>query len=79
MQYTIEARELTSESTHRPPFDGQARRMIIDAADADEAINRYVQQSAAVLVSFTQPGRGRESIATVKKEDTVFLVRVYAA
>ena len=79
LQYTIEARELTSEYTHRPSFDGESRRTLIDAADADEAINQYVQQSAAELVSFTQPSRGRESIATVKKEDTVFLVRVYAA
>jgi hypothetical protein len=79
LQYTIEARELTSEYTHRPSFDGQARRTVIDAADADEAIQQYVLQSAAELVSFTQPSRGRESIATVKKEDTVFLVRVYAA
>ncbi|HEY0156055.1 MAG TPA: hypothetical protein VGF28_02045 [Thermoanaerobaculia bacterium] len=79
MQYTIEARELTSEYTHRPSFDGEARHTVIDAEDAGEAIHRYVQQSAAELVSFSQPSRGRESIATVKKEDTVFLVRVYAA
>ena len=37
------------------------------------------EPSAAELVSFTQPGRSEESIATVKKQDTVFLVRVYAA
>ena len=79
MQYTIEARELTSEYTHRPLFEGESRRTVIDAADADEAIHQYVRESAAELVSFIQPSRGRESIATVKKEDIVFLVRVYAA
>ncbi len=79
MQYTIETRELTSEYTHRPAYDGESRRTLIDAADADEAISQYVQQSAAELVSFTRPARGTESIATVKKEDQVFLVRVYAA
>lgn len=79
MQYTIEARELTNEYTHRPSYDVESRRTVIDAADADEAISQYVQQSAAELVSFTRPGRGTESIATVKKEDQVFLVRVYAA
>ncbi|HEX8252705.1 MAG TPA: hypothetical protein VF846_06135 [Thermoanaerobaculia bacterium] len=79
MQYTIEARELTSEYTQRPAPEVEARRTLIDAADADEAITQYVQQSAAELVSFSSPARGRESIATVKKEDTVFLVRVYAA
>ncbi len=79
MQYTIEARELTNEYTHRPSYDVESRRTVIDAADADEAISQYVRQSAAELVSFTRPGRGTESIATVKKEDQVFLVRVYAA
>jgi hypothetical protein len=79
LQYTIEARELTSEYPHRPAYDAKPRSTVIDAADPDEAITQYVQQSAAELVSFTSPARGRESIATVKKEDQVFLVRVYAA
>jgi hypothetical protein len=78
LQYTIEARELTNEYTHRPTYDGEARRTTVEAGDAGEAITRYVRESAAELVSFTNP-RGQESIATVKKEDTVFLVRVYAA
>jgi hypothetical protein len=79
MQYTIEARELTNEYTHRPAYDVESRRTVIDAADADEAISQFVQQSEAELVSFSRPARGRESIATIKKEDQVFLVRVYAA
>ncbi|HUR83590.1 MAG TPA: hypothetical protein VM733_22730 [Thermoanaerobaculia bacterium] len=79
MQYTIEARELTSEYTHRPAHDVRSRRTTIEASDADEAITQYVRESDCELVSFTSPARGRESIATVKKEDTVFLVRVYAA
>ena len=79
MQYTIETRELTSESTHRPAFEVESRRMVIEARDENEAIDRYLRDSAAELVSFTKPLRGSESIATVKKEDAVFLVRVYAA
>jgi hypothetical protein len=79
LQYTIEARELTSEYTHRPTYDGESRRTTVEAMDASEAITRYVRDSAAELVSYANPARGRESIATVKKEDTVFLVRVYAA
>ena len=78
MQYTIEARELTNEYTHRPAYDVQSRLTTNEAGDAGEAITHYVQQSEAELVSFASP-RGSESIATVKKEDTVFLVRVYAA
>lgn len=78
MRYTIEARELTNEYTHRPAYDVHSRRLVIEAADADDAITNYVRASAAELVSFSRPGRGQESIATVKKEDTVFLVRVYA-
>lgn len=79
LQYTIEARELTNEYTHRPIIDVESRRMTVEASDADEAITHYVQACDGELVSFSKPARGLESIATVKKEDTVFLVRIYAA
>jgi hypothetical protein len=79
LQFTIETRELTSEYTHRPAYDVESRRTTIEATDASEAITQYVRASAAELVSYSNPARGRESIATVKKEDTIFLVRVYAA
>lgn len=79
MQYTIEARELTNEYTHRPTYEVESRRTVVEATNADDAISQFVRDSAAELVSLTTPARGRESIATVKKEDTVFLVRVYAA
>ena len=77
MQYTIEARELTSEYTHRPSFDEQTHSFTVEAGCPDEAIERFVRQNSSELVSFTRPARGRESIATVKKEDSVYLVRVY--
>jgi hypothetical protein len=38
-----------------------------------------VLQSASELVSVTTPAKGSESIATVRKDDSVFLLRVYAA
>jgi len=71
MQYTIEARQLTSNAS--------SQRTVIEARDENEAITRYVRDSAAELVSFTTPPRAAESIATVKKEDSVYLVRVYTA
>ena len=74
MQYTIESRELTHALTHELT-DAQT---VVIANDADEAIHRFVLEHDAELVSFTDPGHGHESIATVKKEDAVFLVRVYA-
>ncbi len=79
MQYTIEARELTNEYTHRPTYEVESKRTVVEAVDADEAISQFVRDSDAQLVSLTRPARGTESIATMKKEDTVFLVRVYAA
>ena len=79
MQYTIEARELTNESTHRHAHDVPSRHTIVEAGDADEAITQYVRECDAELVSFSNPARGQESIATMKKRDTVFLVRVYSA
>ncbi len=78
MQYTIEERKLTNEYTHRPSFDREPRRTVIEADDADEAISQFVVQNASELVSITKPARGAESIATVKKDDSVYLVRVYA-
>ena len=79
MQYTIEARELTNEYTHRPTYEVESSRTLVEADDADQAINEFVRNSQLELVSLSRPARGMESIATVKKEDTVFLVRVYAA
>lgn len=78
MQYTIEARQLTSEYTHRPAYDVQPSRITVEASGPTEAISQFVRENASELVSLTQPIFGRESIATVKKDDSVFLVRVYA-
>jgi hypothetical protein len=79
LQYTIEARELTSEYTHRPSYDVTPRHRIIEASNDLEALIRFVREESSELVSHTRTARGGESVATVKKEDTVFLVRVYAA
>ena len=79
MQYKIESRPLTSEYTHRASFDGEPRQTIIEAADVDDAIGKFLLQNASELVSLTKPVTGRESIATVRKDESVFLVRVYAA
>jgi hypothetical protein len=73
LQFTIEARELTRP---RSAFDGQT---IVEANDESDAITRYVEERNAELVSLTTPPSGGESIATVRKEDTILLVRVYAA
>jgi len=77
LQYTIEARELTSEATHRTPPETETRRVTLEARDEGDAISQFVRGNESELMSF-QPMRGRESIATVKKNDSVFLVRVYA-
>ena len=79
MQYTIEERELRNESTPRPSSDKEPRRLVIEADDADEAISQFVVQNDSELVSVSRPARGSESIATVKKDDCVYLLRVYAA
>lgn len=79
MQYTIEARELTNGYAHRPVVEVESRRTLVEASDADDAISQFIRDTDAELVSLTTPAGGTESIATVKKEDTVFLVRVYTA
>jgi len=79
LQYTIESRELTTEYTNHLPPQQEARRTTIEARDAGEAIHLFVDLDDAELVSFTNPRPGQESIATIRKNDSVFLVRVYAA
>ncbi len=74
MQFTIESRELTPESIR-----SESRSTVIEAADRGSALSEFVRRNASELVSFATPARGRESIATVKKNDSVYLVRVYEA
>ena len=76
MQYTIEARELTGESTQRAGARSEPRQMTVDAATADDAITQFLADNQSELVSVNKPLRGGESIATVRKNDSVFLVRV---
>jgi hypothetical protein len=76
LQFTIESRQLTNEYTQ---FDVQTKQTFIEAGTPDDAIGEFVRQNDSELVSLTKPVRGQESIATVKKNDLVFLVRVYAA
>ena len=77
MQFTIEARPLTSD-TCRTGAGAQPTQTTIEATDPHDAISEFVRQDHCELVSFSCPAKGRESIATVKKQDSVFLVRVYA-
>jgi hypothetical protein len=78
LQYTIETRQLTSGTRLPPISDGAPGRLILEAADADDAISQFLRGHHSELVSLTQPLIGRESIATVRKNDRIFLVRVYA-
>jgi hypothetical protein len=77
VQYTIESRPLTNETSRRSAVDGEPRHIHIEAANPESAISEYVRRSELELVSVTKPLTGRESIATVKKDDSVFLVRIY--
>lgn len=80
MRYTIEARALSNENTRHSSFDAHPRRTVIEASDPNDAISQFLRQDHSELISsLAQPAPGRESIATVKKDDRVFLVRVYAA
>lgn len=77
MQFTIEARQLTNEWTRRSQADAEPKTTVIEASNADDAIFQFVRESDAQLVSLLRPVEGRESIATIRKNDSVFLVRVY--
>jgi hypothetical protein len=76
LRFTIEARELSTEQKPKSSLYTPAR-MTVEARDEDEAISNFVMQNGSELVSF-QPTPGRESIGTVKKDESLYLVRVYA-
>ena len=71
MQYTIEARPLNRD----PDVPSSTT---IEARDASDALSRFARSSQSEIVSFQSTAR-RESIATVRKKDAMFLVRVYSA
>ncbi len=78
MHFTIEARELTRAETGDRRPEAEPLLTVVVAKDADEAIHRYVRDRSAELTSFVQPGASHESIGTIRKEDAMFLVRVYS-
>jgi hypothetical protein len=77
LQYTIEARELTTAKSRKTSL-GTGRPVIVEARDTDDAITRYILANQSELVSLVHPGRSHEAIATVRKEDSIFLLRVYS-
>jgi hypothetical protein len=76
LQYTIEARQLTGDQSDRLSLPSEMHQLIVEAGDAGEAISNFVARSEADLVEFHRV-HGRETIATVKKADSLFLLRVY--
>lgn len=79
MLYNIESRQLTSEATRAPHNSDAPNQMTIDADDVEGAITFFLQEQQSELVSGLQQLPGRESIATVRKDDSVYLVRISAA
>jgi hypothetical protein len=79
VQFTIESRELTLQANPRNSNGAEPTWTTIDADTADDAISEFVRQNDSELVSFLKPPECRESIGTVRKDDCVFLVRVYEA
>jgi len=69
LRYTVEARPLTQQD--------ETRSTTIEASDAGEALNSFARENRSEIVSF-QSMQGRESIATVRRNDSVYLVRVYS-
>jgi hypothetical protein len=69
LQFTIETRQLTQPSS--------SRSVTVEAANSSDALTEFVRRNESQLVSLSTPAKGRESIATVLKDDSVYLIRVY--
>jgi hypothetical protein len=78
VQFTIEKHPLTTAHSHRPEVESDRSTFTIEARSSDEAINQFVSDEGSELVSYVRPLTGRESIATVKKDDAVYMVRIHA-
>jgi len=73
LQFTIESRRLPTSP------NPQATPVIIEALNPGDALSEFVRRSKLEVVSVATPASGRESIATVRKDEAVYLVRVYQA
>lgn len=78
LEFTIEARELSAENPRRTVYDGRPRTANVVAANVEDAVTQFLHANDGVLVSLDTRQRG-ESIATVKQEDVLLLLRVYAS
>jgi hypothetical protein len=76
MKFSIEQRQLTSEESHRPVFEPESTTAVIEAADHDEAIGWLAHTGHSEVISVVRPLRGGEAVATVRRNEAVFLWRV---
>ncbi len=77
MQFTIERRRLSSEP-HHAESDLESATSVIEAADPEDAIFKYVADERSELMSHAHALRGTESVATVRKNDAVYMLHVYS-
>ena len=79
MQFTIETRELTNETSSTRSASLRSDQTTIEAPTVDDAISEFLLQNASELVSLStlRPG-SPESIATIRKDTAMYLLRVYA-
>jgi hypothetical protein len=75
LHFTIEARELSCSERRRTGDIPSS--WTVDASDAGEALQRFTDHSAAEMKSMVRTSRDGESIATVRKDDSLFLLRIY--
>jgi hypothetical protein len=74
LRYTIETRPLTRGFSQRTHAVDEASSTVVEATDPGEALRTFASDTE--VVSF-HPASGRESIATVRRNDVLHLVRVY--
>jgi hypothetical protein len=76
LQFTIEKSQLTVE---RRPAAASLERVtaVVEATDLDEAMHKYLAEESSELMSQVRPLRGAESVATVRKDDALYMLRIY--
>jgi hypothetical protein len=77
VQFTIEKCPLSSEPGQGDWIESEAANSIVEASDSADAVSKYLAGESSELMSHVHPLWGAESVAMVRKDDTVYMLRIY--
>jgi hypothetical protein len=77
VQFTIEKSQLTVDSHQGAAIDSEPTTAVVEASDSEDAVFKYLAEESSELMSHVHPLWGAESVATVRKDDALYMLRIY--